>query len=222
MNKFLIYSVCIMVFFCSFSGCKTYTETVRYRYDKIAGPAEESNNEKFKKSSFKNFFTYKTSLRSDFDITYFTSYYRIIRSDYGSSTVIINSSMLYPGKHITTLGNIYADSFVKNENSFTITSYLMVNELVVSKVITLELVMTIDEIKPERYRGTITNPEVLFTLKDKNGEILFDISDEDSFIALEILSVEDSIAYGIFEAQLVGHKEEVYLSIKEGEFWIKI
>jgi hypothetical protein len=222
MNKTIGYFIVIVLLCAVFSGCGTYTKMVRDEYPKISGISKVTNNDKFVKSSFKNYFMYKTSLKCDFDLLYFLSYSYHYSSQYTSTDIDIYSTVLFQGNYVSTLGNIFDNAYVKKNSNITATSYLILDESVISKKIALELSFTMNDIKPGRLRGTTSDRSASLVLRDRDGKILFDISDSKSYVAVEIVSVENNIAYGKFQAQLVGHKKELYLGIQEGEFWLKI
>ena len=72
MNKTISFLLLLIISAGLLTGCGTHTSIVRGRYAKIASLSTESNNDKFSQSSFNNFITYKTSLHSDFGISYFS------------------------------------------------------------------------------------------------------------------------------------------------------
>jgi len=203
-------------------GCDTTTAAVRARYSPLSSASTERNEDKFSASTFKNYFSYKTSLRSHFGLKYFQSYYYRYVSQYSSSTVDIFSSLLLPGENFTTFGNIFPDAYAKEDGEIVVKAYLIDEEIVISRSISLELTLRMHEPRPGHYRGTIGDPSILLAIKDRSGRTLFDISDKNSFLALEIVSVDRNIVYGKFSANLVGHKKEAYLNITEGEFLLKM
>ncbi len=222
MRKTLCVTIAAALLSLACTGCGTYTKMVRDEYPKISSVSKESNLDKFSKSSFKNYFMYKTSLKCDFDLLYFLSYSYHYSGDYGSTDIDIYSTLLFQGNYVSVLGNIFDDAYVKKNNSVSATSYLIVDESVISKKLVLELSIKTNALKPGRLRGTSADRSATLVLKDKDGKILFDVSDDKSYVAVEIVSVENDIAYGQFKAELVGHKEDVHLGIQEGEFWIKL
>jgi hypothetical protein len=212
---------CLILAAVSFSGCGTYTKSVRDSYAAIALPATETNGAKFLKSSFNSYFTYKTTLQSDYDMIYFRSYYYYYRSDYGSSEVSIYSTLLIPGDSIITMASTSGNSVGRTDSGTVVTSSHMVDEILLSRAMNMELAFKFKDLKPGFYKGTAANPIVLLSIKDRKGKSLFDVSDNKSFVALEILSVDNGVVSGKFNAKLVGRKREEYLNIKEGEFWFK-
>jgi hypothetical protein len=213
----IIVSCCIF-----FSGCDSTAKVIRDNYPKISNLSGESNLDKFTGSSFRNYFLYKTSLKSDFNQLYFLSYSYHHHSEYSSVDIDVYSTLLSYGNTLVALGNIFDSAYVKKNSNVSLTSYLIMDESVISKNITFELGFAAKDIGPGRLRGTSSNRSATLAIKDKHGNVLFDISDEKSYVAVEIVSVENNVVYGKFNAQLVGRKHEVYLNIQEGEFWVRI
>ncbi len=200
-----------------FTGCGTTVNRVRNAWEKISAKSTKDNFAKFEDSSFKNYFMYKNSLKSDFDLAYFTSYYY---SSYGT-TIQVRSSRLFTGDNVVALGNIFSNAYVKNDSRVSATSYLLMREGLITKTLTMVMNFNMAEVKTGHYRGTGSSPVVDVVLKDEKGKTLFDLSDPKCYLAVEVLSTDSRFIEGKFTGRLIGRKKAVFLDIREGEFWIK-
>jgi hypothetical protein len=211
------------------AGCAMDATMIRNAYikDRIAFPSTQDNFQLFGDSSLKSCLYYKTSLQSDFDISYFYSLYDNFFSSYPVMFAYydsIISSRLLPGENFVTLGNLFSDYLVEKDGDTYLTFYRIdKNRLILKKIV---LVMTLSRsllLAPGTHRSDGSEDSIHVELKARNGKVLYSSGlDEQCFVQLDTQEVKDGVLSAALSADLRSTSDSRRYRIREGALWLKL
>jgi hypothetical protein len=224
----VLLSACICL-----ADCAMYAGLVRTSYagQKIALPSTKDNFQLFKESSFKSFVYYKTSLRSNFAVNYFSS---LSISDtymdvayvvpYGYTfNFSIVSARLLPGENFITLVNLFPDYLTEKNGAMDLVLYRFENDRLISKKMALEMTLGKSLLLSSGKHNSDRSGPIRLELKDRNGKVLYSSAlDDTCFVQLDTQEVKDGILAAKLSANLRSASSRDYYQINEGELWLKL
>jgi len=200
-----------------------------YAKYKISKTTDMDNINLFNGSSFKSFITYRTTLRSDFDMYYFTSvsYHSQTSSPYMITQYDsnIDSSKLLPGENSVTLCNLFPDYLSTQGKRSILRFYLLEDDKLISRRLVMELGIQSNLLENAGLIKSPVDKDVLtLSLKNREGVNLYslDASDPKCFAQVEIQPTMNGILSAKIDASLKSSFGKTYYNIKNGEFWVKL